>query len=107
MNLPARLLFILACATPAVAQGVPIPRGIRQADQTEEQTQRNIPPPMTRRTQVDLTKLHQEADQLAKTAQTIPADISVIEKGLLPKDLTEKLKEIEKLSKELRKQLSE
>ena len=38
-------------------------------------------------------------------AQTIPVDISSIQKGLLPKDTVEKLKQIEKLSKHLRSQI--
>ena len=48
----------------------------------------------------------QDADDLARIAQTIPPDVAGIQKGLLPKDMIEKLKQIEKLSKQLRKQLS-
>lgn len=54
---------------------------------------------------VDFTALQREADDLARTAQTIPADLVSIRKGMLPKDVMEKLKHIEKLSKHLRGEL--
>jgi hypothetical protein len=55
---------------------------------------------------VDLIQLQREADVLAKTAQSIPADVESIRKGILPKDVIQKLKEIEKLSKRLRSELN-
>jgi len=55
---------------------------------------------------VDLQKIQNEADELARTAQTIPADVASVRKGMLPKDIIQKLKEIEKLSKRLRSQLN-
>ncbi|MGH9495868.1 MAG: hypothetical protein ACRD3B_12790, partial [Candidatus Sulfotelmatobacter sp.] len=48
---------------------------------------------------VDLVKLQKEADDLARTAQTIPRDVADVRQGTLPKDIIEKLKRIEKLSK--------
>jgi len=50
--------------------------------------------------------LQKEADDLARTAQTIPADVASVRKGMLPKDVIEKLKQIEKLSKHLRGELA-
>lgn len=61
-------------------------------------------PTLTRR--VDLLQVQKEADTLALTAQTIPADIASIRKGIMPKDVLEKLKQIEKLSKHLRAELN-
>jgi len=55
---------------------------------------------------VDLMKLQQEADDLARTAQTIPADVAGVRQGTLPKDIIEKLRRIEKLSKRLRSELN-
>lgn len=55
---------------------------------------------------IDLLKLQQEADELARTAQTIPVDVSSVRQGKLPKDVIQKLKQIEKLSKHLRGQLA-
>jgi hypothetical protein len=61
-------------------------------------------PKMQRR--IDPVKLQQDADDLARTAQTIPTDVASIRRGTLPKDTIQKLKEIEKLSKRLRSELN-
>jgi hypothetical protein len=55
---------------------------------------------------VDPLKLQQEADDLARTAQTIPSDVASVRRGALPKDTIQKLREIEKLSKRLRNELN-
>lgn len=55
---------------------------------------------------VDPVKLQRDAEDLARTAQTIPSDIANVGKGTLPKDTIQKLKEIEKLSKRLRNELN-
>jgi len=62
--------------------------------------------PTTAARRVDLEQLQKEADDLARTAQTIPADVASVRKGMLPKDVIEKLKQIEKLSKHLRGELA-
>ena len=54
----------------------------------------------------DAIKLQRDADDLARTAQTIPSDVANIRRGTLPKDTIQKLKEIEKLSKRLRSELN-
>jgi hypothetical protein len=53
----------------------------------------------------DPVKVHQEAADLAQLAQTIPADVDQTSQGKLPKDLADKLRRIEKLSKRLRAEL--
>lgn len=55
---------------------------------------------------IDVVKLQQEADDLARTAQSIPTDVAGVRQGTLPKDTIEKLKRIEKLSKRLRSELN-
>ena len=55
---------------------------------------------------IDPVKLQREADDLARTAQTIPSDLANIRLGTMPKDTIQKLKEIEKLSKRLRSELN-
>jgi hypothetical protein len=62
------------------------------------------PSPPSRR--VDPLQLQKEADDLARTAQTIPSDVASVRKGMLPKDVIEKLKQIEKLSKRMRSELT-
>jgi hypothetical protein len=65
-----------------------------------------VPSPITARRHIDLMRLQQEADELSKIAQTIPADVTSVRHDLLPKDLLEKLKRIEKLSKHLHRELT-
>jgi|SRR5580704_11041817 hypothetical protein len=55
---------------------------------------------------VDLAKLQREADELSRMSQTIPSDVASVRKGMLPRDVIEKLKQIEKLSKRLRTELN-
>jgi hypothetical protein len=50
--------------------------------------------------------MRDQAHELAMLAQTIPEDVSQVTRGTLPKDMSEKLKRIEKLSKTLRGELS-
>jgi len=50
-------------------------------------------------------QLQHDADELVALTRSIPADIDAANRGLLPKDMVEKLKRIEKLSKQLRKEL--
>lgn len=63
-----------------------------------------VSPPMHR--QVDKAQVKRDAEELARLAQSIPAGIDQAERGILPKDLSENLKRIQKLSKRLRSQLS-
>jgi hypothetical protein len=58
------------------------------------------------RQQVDFLELQREARELSDLAHTVPADIDNVGHGLLPKELVEKLKRIEKLSKRLRNDIS-
>jgi hypothetical protein len=50
--------------------------------------------------------LQRDAQELAELSASIPADVKRVNGGLLPKDLVEKLKRVEKLSKRLRSELT-
>ena len=102
----AFLLALLLSAAAAQAQR-PGPPGMRQADQAEAQHERNIPPPPNPRRTIDFDKLKRDADELAALAQSVPSGIDQTAKGVLPKDLSEKLKRIEKLAKGLRSQITQ
>ena len=58
------------------------------------------------RRRIDAVRVQNEADDLARMAQTIPADVDNVRKGMLPKDVIEKLKQSEKPSKRLRTELN-
>jgi len=99
------VILALAASVSALAQGAPIRPGIRQADQAETRTEKNIPPPSNAQSRVNLAKAATEANELARIAQTIPPDIGGIQNGMLPNDVLKKLREIEKLSRRLRSEL--
>lgn len=54
---------------------------------------------------VDPIELQREARELSDLASSLPADMDHIGQGLMPKDTIDKLKRIEKLSKQLRGQI--
>ncbi len=64
------------------------------------------PPLLSDRRPIDFAQIKRDADELAKLAQSLPPDIEHVASGRLPKDLSQKLKRIEKLSKHLRMLLS-
>jgi len=76
-----------------------------KANRRKLRVEKDIPPAIQPHAQLDMARLRQDADQLAKLAQTIPSDVLRIQGGVLPKDMSEKLKQIEKLSKHLRTQI--
>jgi hypothetical protein len=105
MRIPLLSLAILILGiSPASSQSKPGPIGLHEARQYESKHPLEAPQPPTRK--IDLAELQREADELSTLAQTIPADVRSTTQGLLSKDLLEKLKRIEKLSKRLRSQLS-
>ncbi len=65
----------------------------------------NVPPTERQRAR-DAVQLKRDAETLVQLAQTIPGGIEQSQKGVLPKDLLDKLKRIEKLSRHLRRELS-
>jgi hypothetical protein len=97
------VLIVLALsirpASPQTRSTFPTPPEGQNHDMVEK-------PPATTTRHLDFEKLQNEADELARTAQTIPADVASVRKGMLPKDAVEKLKQIEKLSKRLRSELA-
>lgn len=84
----------------------PVPPGIRQADQTETQSQRDMPPPLNQRRPVDLERLKRDANELAFLAQSVPSEVDQTTRGVLPKELSEKLKRIQKLAKQLQSEIA-
>jgi hypothetical protein len=81
--------------------GVPPPPAPMDRDQ-----QKTTPDEPKLQRRIDPVKLQRDADDLARTAQTIPSDVANIRRGTLPKDIIQRLKEIEKLSKRLSRELN-
>ena len=106
MNLPLITLpIILSLGLVCSAQSSrPVPAGMRHAQELEAQNERDFPPPGASRS-IDAAKLQSEAAELANLAASVPPSVQNAAKGLLAKDLIQKLKQIEKLSKHLRNEI--
>lgn len=78
-----------------------VPPGIRHAQELQAENE-TIGPPNS----VDTAALQRDAEQLASLAAAVPPGVQDANKGMLSKDLIPKLKQIEKLSKHLRNELS-
>jgi hypothetical protein len=105
------LLLVLLSASCASAQRFnhdpanPTPVIQHDADVARAQTaksQTQVYPPQS----ADLTRLREDANELASLAQSIPLAVDQTTKGILPQDLDQKLKRIEKLSRQLRSRIS-
>ena len=108
MRTPILLFALLLSASLAWAQGAARNgnTGQRQADRAEDQFEKTVPPPTRQQSSVDFAKVKSDADELVILSQSIHSGIDDVGKGMLPKDLIEKLKQMEKLSKRLRNELA-
>ena len=108
MRTPILLFALLLSASLAWAQGAARNgnTGQRQADRAEDQFEKTVPPPTRQQSSVDFAKVKNDADELVILSQSIHSGIDDVGKGMLPKDLIEKLKQMEKLSKRLRNELA-
>lgn len=95
--LPVVLSFGLVCVSQSPRA---LPSSMRHAQELEVQNERDFP-----EEKASVAELRAEADQLAHLAASIPTDVQNAGKGLLAKDLLQRLKRIEKLSKHLRSEL--
>ncbi|HEX6820503.1 MAG TPA: hypothetical protein VF123_00505 [Candidatus Sulfotelmatobacter sp.] len=104
LSVAAFLFFASSMVPQTPGRGFPTPPP--SLDQ-EKQGQAPGQHPSTAARRLDLEQAQREADELARIAQTVPADMTKIREGMLPKDAIEKLKQIEKLSKHLRSQMTQ
>jgi hypothetical protein len=97
--LPLILGSLIPLVAPQSSHHFPSPPDSMDSDSKNQ-------PPDNPTHRIDLVQAQKEANDLARTAQTIPSDIASVRQGMLPKDVIEKLKQIEKLSKHLRNELN-
>ncbi len=102
------LLFLLP---PAHSQlGAPLGRcGPQPADPNWPRNQFPAEPTASstqKKAAVSNLKLQHDARELADLSASIPGDVNRVSRGLLPKDVIDKLKRVEKLSKQLRGELT-
>jgi hypothetical protein len=96
----AVLSLFVAFAAPQAAHHYPTPPPALDPETQDR-------PPASPSHRIDISQMQRDANDLAHTAQTIPSDVASVRKGMLPKDVIEKLKQIEKLSKRLRTELNQ
>ena len=82
----------------------PIPRGRAQANEATRKAE-NVEPPAQVRPSVTAADIQKQSDELLSLAQEIHTGTARAAEGLVDKDLKDKLKRIEKLSKKLRDEL--
>ncbi len=69
----------------------------------------DTPPTVARKEpkfKIDAAKVKEQASQLSKLAESIPPDVEKTTHGQLPQDLASRLKQIEKLAKELTREIA-
>jgi hypothetical protein len=84
----------------------PVPVGVRELEQGRGTVAGSSIPASVQHQTIDPQKLKHDADELAALAGSVPSEVDQTNKGLLPRDLNDKLKRIEKLAKHLRSQLA-
>ena len=77
-----------------------------QAGKAERDFEKTVPPPNHQQPSLDFERVKSDADELLILCQSIHSGVDSVGKGMLPKDLIDKLKQMEKLSKRLRNELT-
>ena len=99
------LASMLSGALVMEGQVHPFPPGMREAEQLSNRKEK--PPEVTVKPKpADPAQLQRDAKELASLAQLIPPEVEQLKAGRLPKDLDGQLKRIEKLSKQLRREIT-
>ncbi len=83
------------------------PAAVYREETRERGLAARISPPQEREPvrRVNLAQVRRDAEELAQLERTIQIEIREAERGAMPKDLSDNLKKIQKLSKRLRGEL--
>lgn len=104
--MPVRLVFVLSLivATPGLGQQANI---MQKVDQRYAAHDRNLRPeaaPEVDERERRLRLINQDVQDLSALSASLQSDLQQLQKGFLTKDLSQKLKKMEKLSKRLRQE---
>lgn len=112
-SLRVLLLLFATIAVPAPSPealwqtlGRPIPSGQTAANNATRQAEKVEPPAPPPAKAVTAAEVIQQADELLSLAQQVRMETQHATEGVLDKDLKDKLKRIEKLSRNLRSELA-
>jgi hypothetical protein len=106
--MPTRLagLLLVLIVVPALSQQANIQSRIdKKIDWHNEMAESTVPPEATDAAAARRQTIHQDAEELSALSVSLYPDLQQLRKGLLSKDLAEKLKKMEKLSKKLHRDL--
>jgi len=82
-----------------------MPPGVREGEDKINNEAMEPPKALVPR-RVDPAQLKSEAAELQTLANAMPGEVDQVTKGMLPKDMTENLKKIEKLAKHIRSEVT-
>jgi hypothetical protein len=105
---PFIFAIVVMCCLPGEIRpqaATPIPPGHVAANRATRNAE-NVEPPAPPAQNITAAQLLQQADEMLSLAQQVRADTERATQGVLAKDLKDKLKRIEKLSKRLREELA-
>ncbi|HTW56971.1 MAG TPA: hypothetical protein VMD99_02450 [Terriglobales bacterium] len=107
--MPTRLvsLFLLFATVPLFCQQGTIAGRADQWMWNRGKMMRPDSPPELDTRKAQLAAIHQDADELAALSASLQSDLQQLQKGMLSKDLAQKLKKVEKLSKRLRQEVAQ
>ena len=106
--MPARhvSLLLVILSIPAISQQSSIQTRINQSvTQREEQISQVSASPSPDVRAARLAALHHDASELSVLSISVQSDLQRLQQGMLVKDLDEKLKKMERLSKKVRREI--
>jgi predicted phage-related endonuclease len=102
----ALTLFVLL-SVPALAQQTSAMQRIDQRYALHDSHMRPDPPPQVDQRAVLQRAIHEDAEKLTALSNSLKTDLDQLQKGMMSKELSQKLKQLEKLSKRLRQEVTQ
>ena len=104
----ARLVLLVSLFTlPALAQQSPLTPQLPGRNWSLGPGIRPEPPRASDLMAVRIQTIHEDADRLSALSVSLQSDLQQLKKGVLPRDFSENLKNVEKLSKKLRQEVAQ
>jgi hypothetical protein len=101
------ILTLIPAGVGAQTRNRQVPPGLVEAEHQINSQSQSVEPPMEMRNrQINVEQVKQEAEELRKLADGVPAQVQQVTNNQLPKDLSDNLKRIEKLAKHLRSEVT-
>jgi hypothetical protein len=100
-------LILIPLSASAQVQGRQVPPGQVAAGRQINSQSQSVEAPMEMHSRkINVEQVKQEAEELRKLADGVPAQMQQVTNNQLPKDLSDNLKRIEKLAKHLRSEVT-